>query len=90
MIKLKLLKPKKADRLKKPIHLTYRIIHKKNHIVWVEEFMAILFTKMEKIAFIEGIFIDITERNKPKQLLKKRTCRSSKCKIRFFSQYEPR
>lgn len=52
---------KKAISKKKSIHLTYRIIHKDNRIVWVEEFGDTIY-KNDKIAFLEGIFIDITER----------------------------
>ncbi len=52
---------KDAIENKRAIHLIYRIIHKDNHIVWVEEFGDAIY-KDGKIAFIEGIFIDITER----------------------------
>ncbi|TDE50110.1 PAS domain S-box protein [Flavobacterium sp. GT3P67] len=52
---------KKAIENKRAIHLTYRIIHKDNRIVWVEEFGDAIYKEGE-IAFIEGIFIDITER----------------------------
>ena len=54
---------KRAIDSKSPIHLTYRIIHKDNHIIWVEEFGDTIY-KDGKIAFLEGIFIDITERKK--------------------------
>ena len=46
---------------KSPNHSIYRIIHKNNSIVWVEEFGDAIY-KNGKIAFLEGIFIDITER----------------------------
>ena len=52
---------KMAIKNKNSIHLNYRIIHKEGHIVWVEEFGDAIY-KDDKIAFIEGIFIDITER----------------------------
>lgn len=45
----------------KPIHSTYRINRKNGDIVWVEEFGEPIY-KDGEIAFIEGIFIDITER----------------------------
>ena len=45
----------------KPIHSVYRILHKDGHVVWVEEFGEPIY-KDGEIAFIEGIFIDITER----------------------------
>ena len=55
----------KAQKLaianKKAIHLIYRIVHKNNHIIWVEEFGDAIY-KEGNIAFIEGIFIDITDR----------------------------
>ncbi|MFT3796753.1 PAS domain S-box protein [Flavobacterium sp.] len=52
---------KEAIENNKPIHSVYRIIHKSGHIVWVEEFGEPIF-KDGAIAFVEGIFIDITER----------------------------
>ncbi|WP_165929436.1 PAS domain S-box protein [Flavobacterium rhamnosiphilum] len=60
---------KKAIENKRAIHLTYRIIHKDNRIVWVEEFGDAIY-KEEKIAFIEGIFIDITERKQAEIFIK--------------------
>ena len=54
---------KNAIDNKIPIHLTYRIIHKDNRTVWVEEFGDTIY-KDGKIAFLEGIFIDITERKR--------------------------
>ena len=51
-----------------PIHLTYRIIHKDNSIVWVEEFGDTIY-KDGKIAFLEGIFIDVTERKRAETML---------------------
>jgi PAS domain S-box-containing protein len=62
---------KKAIDSKKPIHLTYRIIHKKNNIVWVEEFGDTIY-KNGEIAFIEGIFIDITERKQAETIVKEK------------------
>lgn len=45
----------------KPIHSVYRIKRKTGETVWVEEFGEPIY-KDGEIAFIEGIFIDITER----------------------------
>jgi PAS domain S-box-containing protein len=56
---------------KKPIHLTYRIINKSNDIIWVEEFGDTIY-KDGKIAFLEGIFIDITERKKAETILQEK------------------
>jgi PAS domain S-box-containing protein len=52
---------KEAIENGKPIHSVYRINHKNGDIVWVEEFGEPIF-KDGEIAFVEGIFIDITER----------------------------
>lgn len=52
---------KEAIANKRSIRQTYRIINKENRIVWVEEFGDAIY-KNGQIAFIEGIFIDITER----------------------------
>ncbi|PIF62413.1 PAS domain S-box-containing protein [Flavobacterium sp. 11] len=62
---------KNAIENKRAIHLTYRIIHKDNHIVWVEEFGDAIY-KEGKIAFIEGIFIDITERKKTETVVQQK------------------
>jgi PAS domain S-box-containing protein len=62
---------KDAIENKRAIHLIYRIIHKDNHIVWVEEFGDAIY-KDEKIAFIEGIFIDITERKKTETVIQQK------------------
>ncbi|MFE3848687.1 PAS domain S-box protein [Flavobacterium sp. LB3P45] len=53
----------------KQIHLTYRIINKNNAIIWVEEFGDVIY-KEGKIAFIEGIFIDITETKQTESFIK--------------------
>lgn len=55
----------------KKIHLTYRIIHKKGHAVWVEEFGEPIL-KDGEIEFIGGIFIDITERKLAENILKEK------------------
>ncbi|WP_282731650.1 PAS domain S-box protein [Flavobacterium yafengii] len=62
---------KDAIENKRAIHLTYRIIHKDNHIVWVEEFGDAIY-KDGKIAFIEGIFIDITERKQTETVVQQK------------------
>lgn len=62
---------KKAIENKTPIHLIYRIIHKDKHIVWVEEFGDTIY-KNGKIAFLEGIFIDITERKKAETVVQEK------------------
>ena len=61
----------KAIESKKQIHLTYRIIHKNGTIVWVEEFGDTIY-KNGEIAFIEGIFIDITERKLAETIIKEK------------------
>lgn len=45
------------------IHLAYRIRTKDNTIKWIEEFADIIKTE-DSIEYIEGIYIDITERKK--------------------------
>ncbi|MFV8270079.1 PAS domain S-box protein [Flavobacterium sp. GT2N3] len=62
---------KNAIENKRAIHLTYRIIHKDNRIVWVEEFGDTIY-KDGKIAFIEGIFIDITERKQTETVVQQK------------------
>ena len=56
---------------KKKIHLTYRIIHKDGHIVWIEEFGEPIL-KDGEIQFIGGIFIDITERKLSENFVKEK------------------
>lgn len=62
---------KNAIDSKIPIHLTYRIINKDNSTVWVEEFGDTIY-KDGKIAFLEGIFIDITERKQAETVVQEK------------------
>jgi PAS domain S-box-containing protein len=64
-----LLGEKEAIQKGNQIHLVYRIFHKNNKIVWVEEFGDTIY-KDGKIAFLEGIFIDITERKQTESVIK--------------------
>jgi PAS domain S-box-containing protein len=62
----------KADELfkeREKIHLIYRITHKDGHHVWVEEFGEPIF-KNDKIEYIVGIFIDITQRIEAEEAIK--------------------
>ena len=63
---------KKANELlnrKQKFNLVYRIIHKDGHYVWVEEFGEPIFRE-NKIAYIVGIFIDITNRKEADEAIK--------------------
>ena len=62
---------RKSFNAKKKIHLTYRIFHKKGHIVWVEEFGEPIL-KDDEIQYIGGIFIDITERKLSENIIKEK------------------
>jgi PAS domain S-box-containing protein len=64
-----LLGEKEAIRKGKQIRQTYRIIHKNKNIVWVEEFGETIY-KDGEIMFIEGIFINITERKQAETFVK--------------------
>ncbi|MFN4199623.1 MAG: histidine kinase dimerization/phospho-acceptor domain-containing protein, partial [Flavobacterium sp.] len=55
----------------KKFHLTYRIIKQDGQIAWVEEFGDVV-KKDNEIDFIEGIFIDITERKLKEFALKEK------------------
>jgi PAS domain S-box-containing protein len=52
-------------------HLTFRIIRKDEKIVWVEEFADVII-KNDKIAYIEGIMFDITQRKEADEAIKGR------------------
>jgi PAS domain S-box-containing protein len=52
-------------------HLAFRIIRKDQKIVWVEEFADVII-KNDKIAYIEGIMFDITQRKKADEAIKGR------------------
>lgn len=71
---------------RKKIHVTYRIIHKEGHIVWVEEFGEPILKEGE-IEFIGGIFIDITERKQTENILKEKEIAqaASKAKSEFLA-----
>lgn len=62
---------KKLFKEKKKIHVTYRIKHKEGHYVWIEEFGEPII-KDGEIVYIEGIFIDITERKLAETVLKEK------------------
>lgn len=62
---------KKALINKRPLHIIYRIRHKNGHIVWVEEFGDSII-KNGKIAFLEGILIDITEKKLNESIIKEK------------------
>ena len=70
----------------KQIHSIYRIINKKNEIVWVEEFADVII-KEGKISFIEGIYIDITKRKEAEKAVKGRELAeaSNKAKSEFLA-----
>ncbi|MFN3757105.1 MAG: PAS domain S-box protein [Flavobacterium sp.] len=53
------------------IHFTYRIIKKDGTIAWVEEFGDVV-KKDNKIDFIEGIFIDITDKKLKEEAFKEK------------------
>jgi PAS domain S-box-containing protein len=52
-------------------HLIFRIIRKDQKIIWVEEFADVII-KSGKIAYIEGIMIDITQRKEADEAIKGR------------------
>jgi len=54
-----------------PFHCVFRIKHKNNSIVWVEEFGDSIM-KNGEITFLEGIFIDITEKIQNETILKEK------------------
>lgn len=70
----------------RPLHLTYRIQHKNKNIIWVEEFGDVIY-KDGKIAFIEGIFIDVTERKQTENSIKAKDLAeaSNKAKSEFLA-----
>lgn len=70
----------------KPIHSVYRILNKRNKIVWVEEFGDAIY-KDGEIAFIEGIYIDITERKEAEKAIKGKELAeaSNKAKSEFLA-----
>jgi len=69
-----------------PLHLTYRIRKKDNTICWVEEF-ADTIKNNDKIKFIEGIFIDITEKKETESaIIEKNLAQSAnKAKSEFLA-----
>jgi PAS domain S-box-containing protein len=68
--KKRIIKEQMASILEgKKFHLIYRIIKQDGSIAWVEEFGDVV-KKDNEIDFIEGIFIDITERKQQEFALK--------------------
>lgn len=68
------------------IHLIYRIRTKKNEIKWIEEFADII-KKDGIVEFIEGIYIDITDRKKTESAIKDKEIAQSanKAKSEFLA-----
>lgn len=68
------------------IHFIYRIIHKDERIVWVEEFGDVI-TKNNQVEFIEGIFIDITDRKLQEAAIKEKemAIAANKAKSEFLA-----
>lgn len=60
-----------ALKERRPFHAIYRIKHKNNSIVWVEEFGDRII-KDGEISFMEGIFIDITDKKNNETILKEK------------------
>lgn len=54
---------------KRKIHLEYRIIHKDKSIIWIEEFGDVIY-KNNEVAYIGGIFIDITQKKEAEKAIK--------------------
>ncbi|MFV8328299.1 PAS domain S-box protein [Flavobacterium sp. ZS1P14] len=81
-----LLQQQEAVQNGNQIHLIYRILNKNKEIVWVEEFGDAIYKK-GKIAFIEGIFIDITERKQAETFIKAKELAeaSNKAKSEFLA-----
>ena len=68
-LKIVLIKSEELFKEKSKIHLIYRIVHKEGHFVWVEEFGEPIL-KDGEIAFLGGIFIDITQKMEADKALK--------------------
>ncbi len=58
-----------ALSIREPFNVTYRIRKKNSGYVWIEEFGDTIIIN-NKIAFIEGIYIDITERKQTEMAIK--------------------
>jgi PAS domain S-box-containing protein len=73
---------KKGDK----IRLTYRIRTKENKIKWIEEFADII-KKNDVVEYIEGIFIDITERKQTESAIidKELAQSANKAKSKFLA-----
>ncbi|MCB0443415.1 MAG: response regulator, partial [Flavobacterium sp.] len=71
---------------KQKIHFIYRIIHKDERIIWVEEFGDVII-KDNQIEYIEGIFIDITERKLQEAAIKEKemAVAANKAKSEFLA-----
>jgi PAS domain S-box-containing protein len=69
-----------------PLHLTYRIRKKDGTIAWVEEFADVIKTN-DTIEFIEGLFIDITQKKASESAIteKELAQSASKAKSEFLA-----
>jgi PAS domain S-box-containing protein len=85
--KKRIIKEQSESLLKgEKIHLVYRIIRKDGTTAWVEEFGDVV-KKDNKIDFIEGIFIDITDKKLKEEAFKDKelAIAASKAKSEFLA-----
>ncbi len=77
---------RKALKNRRPVHSVYRIKRKDGTEVWVEEFAEPIFEDGE-IKYIEGIFLDITQRKLTESILKEKEIAeaASKAKSGFLA-----
>lgn len=55
-----------------PFHINYRIQHKSGHWVWVDEWGTGVLDDKGEIQYLEGVMIDITERKRAEEDLRRR------------------
>jgi PAS domain S-box-containing protein/putative nucleotidyltransferase with HDIG domain len=67
--------PQSSDEVpinQQPFHITYRIQHKFGHWVWVDEWGTGVLDGQGKVQYLEGVMIDITERKRSEEDLRRR------------------
>lgn len=77
---------RKAIKSGSSFRLTYRIVKRNGEVIWVEEYSDVIF-KDGKVAFVEGILIDITEKKVVENEIKAREYAeaSNKAKSEFLA-----
>ncbi|WP_291725776.1 PAS domain-containing protein [Bernardetia sp.] len=62
-----------AIKDKQPYKVEYRLVHKNGSVIWVEETGQIVEDEINKVAYIDGVLMDITQRKEVEEIIEQQT-----------------